>query len=208
MQILNNDRHNVAHLPQRKREPVCVAPRQAPGSLKGTKKRPAPEPSPEYALQSVVAQQAERIEQLERIVESLSGEVAAGRKEMELRAEMLAMSEDLVKRFNSRLSLADILNVVQDASTMPVELLQGPRRSRSCAWPRQMFCWLAKTYAPLASLPQIGRAIGDRDHTTALHAIRAVEQRLAEGDPGTVMLRDLCVARLEAISKERAGHDQ
>jgi phage tail sheath protein FI len=50
----------------------------------------------------------------------------------------------------------------------------GPRRYRSIAWPRQVACYLASELTE-ASLPQIGRVCGGRDHTTILHAIRRVE---------------------------------
>lgn len=50
----------------------------------------------------------------------------------------------------------------------------GPQRFRSIAWPRQVACYLASELTE-ASLPQIGRVCGGRDHTTILHAIRRVQ---------------------------------
>ena len=52
------------------------------------------------------------------------------------------------------------------------------RRSRAVAWPRQVAMYLCRELTP-HSLPSIGRYFGGRDHTTVMHAIRAVEQRRA-----------------------------
>lgn len=52
---------------------------------------------------------------------------------------------------------------------------------RDVAWPRQVAMYLAKeiTGKPLTL---IGRSFGNRDHSTVIHAIRAVEKRMAD-DP-------------------------
>jgi chromosomal replication initiator protein len=47
------------------------------------------------------------------------------------------------------------------------------------------------------SLPQIGRAIGDRDHTTVMHACRRAKA-LRETDPAFKALCD----RLEATARQ------
>lgn len=63
----------------------------------------------------------------------------------------------------------------------------GPSRVRAVLVPRQVAMYLAREAAKL-SLVQIGRGFGGRDHTTVLHAVRAVEGALA-ADPklaGTV----------------------
>jgi chromosomal replication initiator protein len=40
--------------------------------------------------------------------------------------------------------------------------------------PRQTYCWIAKRFTG-RSLPEIGKSLGGRDHTTALHAVRRVQ---------------------------------
>ena len=52
----------------------------------------------------------------------------------------------------------------------------GKRRSRSIAWPRQEIYWRAYNETG-ASLPEIGSALGGRDHTTILHGVRAYARR-------------------------------
>lgn len=54
-------------------------------------------------------------------------------------------------------------------------------RARHLALPRQIAMYLCRQYTN-ASFPTIGERFGGRDHTTALHAARVIESRLAE-DP-------------------------
>ena len=74
---------------------------------------------------------------------------------------------------------AQVLADVAERHGLTVADLIGPRRLRHIAHPRQeaMFCLRACGW----TLPRIGRAIGDRDHTTVLHGIRAHQKRMAEG---------------------------
>lgn len=51
------------------------------------------------------------------------------------------------------------------------------RRSAYLVRPRHVAMHLAKTLT-LKSLPEIGRRMGDRDHTTVLHAVRKIERLL------------------------------
>jgi chromosomal replication initiator protein len=51
------------------------------------------------------------------------------------------------------------------------------RRARNIARPRQVAMYLAKMLTSL-SYPEIGRQFGGRDHTTVMHAVRAIEQHM------------------------------
>lgn len=54
------------------------------------------------------------------------------------------------------------------------------RREAALVACRQEICWQIKKETSW-SLPQIGRFLGGRDHTTILHSIRRHEGRIAEG---------------------------
>jgi chromosomal replication initiator protein len=57
--------------------------------------------------------------------------------------------------------------------------LQGRRRSRSIALPRQVGMYLARQFTG-HSLEEIGGYFGGRDHTTVLHANRLITRRRKE----------------------------
>lgn len=59
------------------------------------------------------------------------------------------------------------------------ELVTGPCRKRDVTHFRQMLMWEIKMVVkPAITLPELGRLFGGRDHTTALHGIRAHAERL------------------------------
>ena len=58
--------------------------------------------------------------------------------------------------------------------------LVSQRQSRAIYRPRQVAMWLARHLTP-AAIRAIGRAFGDRDHTTVLHAIWVIDHEIATG---------------------------
>jgi chromosomal replication initiator protein len=58
----------------------------------------------------------------------------------------------------------------------PVEMVSGRRAAASA---RMLGYWLARELTP-ASMPQIARVFGRKDHTTVCHGIRQMERRMAE----------------------------
>lgn len=55
--------------------------------------------------------------------------------------------------------------------------LIGPSRLKSVSWARHEAVWRIRQQTNL-SLPQIGRILGGRDHTTALHSERRYAAKL------------------------------
>jgi chromosomal replication initiator protein len=80
-------------------------------------------------------------------------------------------------------SLAAIQQAVCQINGLTTEELLSQRRSARVAQSRQLAMYLARELTPL-SLTQIARAF-DRDHTTVLHAVRAVSSRLEPGSETT-----------------------
>jgi len=75
-------------------------------------------------------------------------------------------------------SISDIFEVVMERYNVRLADLQGKRRNRSIAFPRQICMYIARELTSL-SLEEIGGHFGGRDHTTVLHAVRTVaNQRL------------------------------
>ncbi len=74
----------------------------------------------------------------------------------------------------------DVLSHVARAADMTVEDLTGPSRRRTYAHARFVVVWLIRQKCPHMSYPAIGRLLGNRDHTTALHADRSAPKAMAE----------------------------
>ena len=65
-----------------------------------------------------------------------------------------------------------------DYFQIPAANLRGAGRCREVAFARQVGMYLCKKLIPGASLVNIGRAFGNRHHTTVLHACRKLEAEM------------------------------
>lgn len=79
-------------------------------------------------------------------------------------------------------SLRTLLLVTSLRTGITMADLKSPRRSRPVVRARMIFIALAKMLTT-QSLPQIGRAVGNRDHSTVLHAIRTVAENPGHFEP-------------------------
>ncbi len=82
---------------------------------------------------------------------------------------------DTLRQSERKVTIDEIIRKVADHFNLRMSDLLSERRSRSVARPRQVAMYLAKTLTS-KSLPEIGRRIGGRDHTTVIHAVRKIEE--------------------------------
>jgi chromosomal replication initiator protein len=81
--------------------------------------------------------------------------------------------KDLLSAHNRQISIENIQRTVAEFYKIRVADLHAKKRNRNVARPRQMAMALAKELTEM-SLPEIGDAFGNRDHTTVLHACRTI----------------------------------
>ncbi|MBN2562379.1 MAG: chromosomal replication initiator protein DnaA [Phycisphaerae bacterium] len=82
--------------------------------------------------------------------------------------------EDAPRSCQARIQ--DIMGLVTERFNVKLSDLQGRRRSRSIALPRQVGMYLARQFTD-HSLGEIGGFFGGRDHTTVLHANKLIASR-------------------------------
>ncbi len=87
---------------------------------------------------------------------------------------------DLLPQHNS-IEPKDIVGVVASTFGLSTDRLLGRDRSREVALPRQIAMYLLREEANV-SLPQIGEAIGGRDHTTVMYACDKVADLIERDD--------------------------
>lgn len=91
----------------------------------------------------------------------------------------LALTQQVLKAVvdldERKVSIENIQRVVCHEFNMSVSQLKSKNNSHAVAYPRQIAMYLAKELTP-ASLPQIGREFGGKHHTTALHAIKKIQE--------------------------------
>ena len=74
-----------------------------------------------------------------------------------------------------------VIDVVAQTYNLTPDRLLSRDRSRAVAMPRQVAMYLLRQEADL-SLPQIGAALGGRDHTTVMYAIKKIAGQLVSDD--------------------------
>ena len=80
---------------------------------------------------------------------------------------------DLLSMQNRQINVENIQKTVAEYYKIKISDMHSKKRNRSIARPRQVAMALAKELTQL-SLPDIGDAFGNRDHTTVLHACRTI----------------------------------
>ncbi len=91
---------------------------------------------------------------------------------LEFTRETLA---DLLRCHEKKLTIDEIQRKVADYYHLKLSDLLSARRAREVARPRQVAMYLAKKLTP-RSLPEIGRRVGGRDHTTVMHAVKRIDE--------------------------------
>jgi chromosomal replication initiator protein len=99
------------------------------------------------------------------------GMLQEGRIDLELAKAALGDSATAEQR---RITIQQIFDVVTRYYNVRLSDLQGKKRHKSIAFPRQVCMFLARKNTPY-SLDEIGGYFGGRDHTTVLHAVRTVD---------------------------------
>ncbi|MGQ9786729.1 MAG: chromosomal replication initiator protein DnaA [Anaerolineae bacterium] len=104
---------------------------------------------------------------------------------------------NLVER-KRRISIAEIIAAVSAHYGVSEKELLGPSRHKEVVVPRQMVMYLARQETG-ASLPEIGQALGGRDHTTILHGAQKIACEIERKD---TLRRDVINIR-ERLYRER-----
>jgi chromosomal replication initiator protein len=83
------------------------------------------------------------------------------------------------RTYSTPVTMADIAREVCRHQGLAVREVRGPRRARSLSRARQLIAYLAHEHGGF-SLPSIGRALGERHHTTILYAVRKAHLLISE----------------------------
>ena len=100
-----------------------------------------------------------------------NGQAAPRAIDLELAKQALGETASAEQK---RVTIQQILDSVTKYYNVRLSDLQGKRRHKSVAFPRQVCMYLARKHTRY-SLEEIGGYFGGRDHTTVLHAVRTVE---------------------------------
>ena len=128
----------------------------------------------------VAAYIAERIDtnvrELEGAITKIQGLSNLNGSPIDLDLAKLALGDQVSSNHAHLPTIQEIIDTVtRYYGVKPSELL-SKRRHKSIALPRQICMWLARKHTR-HSLEEIGGYFGGRDHTTVMHAVKAVKSK-------------------------------
>lgn len=103
--------------------------------------------------------------------------IEAAEEEMEKRNRLAEIGKKLKREEGAELALRTIRNAVCTAYGVSPRDFSSQRRTANLVRPRQVACYLAKEFSHF-SFPVIGRHLGNRDHTTVMHGVRKITEKL------------------------------
>jgi chromosomal replication initiator protein len=112
------------------------------------------------------------VRELEGALKSVIAYARFNGKEINLDSAKEAL-RDLLSAQNRQITVDNIQKTVAEYYKIKISDMHSKKRNRNIARPRQVAMALAKELTQL-SLPDIGDAFGNRDHTTVLHACRTI----------------------------------
>ena len=137
---------------------------------------------PDEVISYIATKVDSNARELEGVFTTVHGHAALQGKELDLRLAQEAMGETPGEGRSSQITLQQIIDAVTAYYNVRLADLQSRRRHKSVTEPRQVCMWLARRRTRF-SLEEIGGYFGGRDHTTVMHSIRTVDDRMST-EPG------------------------
>jgi len=117
--------------------------------------------------------------ELEGAITTLQGHASLMKRPLDMRLAREAMGEPEPAPVANRATLQHIVDAVTEFYNVKLSDLQSRRRTKSITEPRQICMWLARRRTRF-SLEEIGGYFGGRDHTTVMHSIDVVGNRIKQ----------------------------
>ncbi len=134
---------------------------------------------PNDVMEFIARRAQSNIRELEGALNKVIAHAAMMRRPMNMELATDAL-QDIVSR-RSELTVAQIISAVANFYHLEEAVLIGRGRTKEVAAARQMAMYLGREETD-ASLPQIGEALGGRDHTTILHGWEKIASQIEHDD--------------------------
>ena len=105
-------------------------------------------------------------------------------------SEVRVILKDLLNLSENKVTIDTIQTIVCKFFKISKNEMLSPRRSRYLVRPRQTAIYLAKMLTS-KSLPEIGRAFSNRDHTTVIHSVKTIEKLRKEDNELSINIDSL-----------------
>ena len=131
---------------------------------------------PDDVASYVAARIDSNIRELEGAITKIQNLALVDNRVVDLELAKLAIGEQSGANGRPHPTIQTILDAITGFYDVRLTDLLSKKRHKSIARPRQIGMWLARRHTRY-SLEEIGSYFGGRDHTTVMHAVRAIEER-------------------------------
>ncbi|MEO1237875.1 MAG: chromosomal replication initiator protein DnaA [Planctomycetota bacterium] len=150
---------------------------------------------PDDVIEFVARKVDTNARELEGAINTLQGHAQLMKRDVDLTLAREALGEPAVAPQTNRSTLQHIVDVVTAHFDVKLQDLQSRRRYKSITEPRHVCMWLVRKKTRF-SLEEIGGYFGGRDHTTVMHAVDVVNDRIDSEDGFKAEVHQL-LARVE-----------
>ena len=134
-----------------------------------------PIPVPDRVVDYIANKFMSNVRELEGALNRVVAEAISERQPLTVELAAVALQDMLISQ--KKCTPEAVIDAVADFYSRSPEDLQGRSRKREVAKPRQIAMYLARQETA-ASLHQIGKALGDRDHTTVLYGHNKIKEQV------------------------------
>jgi chromosomal replication initiator protein len=132
---------------------------------------------PDEVVQYIATRDRTNIRELEGALNKILMMAQLYRRPLTLQLAMESLTDSGVGRQRNDTTMQDVIDAVITYYKVTEKALAGRERKRDIVVPRQVAMYLMRE-TTTASLVDIGRQLGGRDHTTVMHSLEKVEQGL------------------------------
>lgn len=133
---------------------------------------------PDAVVEFIATQVDSHVRALEGALTSIQNVAAFQNRPIDIDLAREAIAQHISPARNGQVTLQQIIEAVTEFYDVRLADLQSKRRHMSVAEPRQVCMWLARKRTRF-SLQEIGGYFGGRDHTTVMHSLKKIDERLA-----------------------------
>jgi chromosomal replication initiator protein len=153
---------------------------------------------PDDAVEYIAQRDKTNTRELEGALNRVIAYSRVGNRSITLSLAIEALSSGKAGTRRDDLTPDEVIRAVASYFQVDITAMSGRSRAREIVIPRQIAMFMIRE-GTSASLADIGRALGGRDHTTVMHGIEKIEAQLLED----AALRSQLIAIREALQTSR-----
>lgn len=146
-------------------------------------------------LEYIAANVKSNIRELEGSLNKLIALSRLKKKQINMDLAMEAIQDYISADAGHTVTPSYIVDIVADHFSLTPQEIYSKNRSKNVAYPRQIAMYMCRRYLNM-SLVDIGKAIGDKDHTTVMHAVKKIEDDISKNDASLQNILDVLVKKI------------